>query len=155
MDKKILSNAMNALTHGVYILGVRTGEKENLMTAAWLCQISSAPPMFVVAVSKTHLTAEMIQEAGYFTVSILRSSQKQEALSCGCVSGRKSDKTKLVNVEYTQNRIPMVKDAAAQLECKVLDVYDKTDHLLFIAEVTDAAYVTDDVLLYHKKEFFG
>ncbi len=155
MDRQIVSNAMNTITHGVYVLGVRTEEKENLMTAAWLCQISSAPPMLMVAVSEPHLTASMIRQAGKFTVSVLKSSQKAEALACGTVSGRKADKTSLVEAEYTESGIPMVKGAAAQMECKVLDVNDKTNHLMFIAEVTEASYSSDDVLLYHKKEFFG
>lgn len=104
---------MNTLTHGVYVLGVHANDKDNLMTAAWLCQVASSPAMLVVAVSTGHLTADMIKEAGYFTVSVLKDTQKSTAVACGRVSGRKEDKTKLVETEYTENGIPMIKDAAA------------------------------------------
>lgn len=35
-----LRAAMSALTHSVYVLGVHTPEKDNLMTCAWLSQVS-------------------------------------------------------------------------------------------------------------------
>ena len=59
-----IKNAMSAITHGVYVLGVHTPEKDNLMTAAWLCQVSGAPPTLAVAVSSKHLTTQLISHAG-------------------------------------------------------------------------------------------
>mgnify|MGYP004537705543 FL=1 len=96
----------------------------------------------------------MIKEAGCFTVSVLKDSQKDTAVACGRVSGRKEDKTKLVETEYTENGIPMIKDAAAQLVCKVVDQKVVTNHTLFIAEAVSATKNADEVLLYHQKDFF-
>ena len=154
MKKENVSKAMNTLTHGVYVLGVHANNKDNLMTAAWLCQVASSPAMLVVAVSTGHLTADMMKEAGYFTVSVLRDTQKDTAIACGRVSGRKEDKTKLVETEYTEDGIPMIKDAAAQLVCKVVDQKVVTNHTLFIAEAVSATKNADEVLLYHQKDFF-
>lgn len=44
MNSTDVSKAMNTLTHGVYVLGVHANNKDNLMTAAWLCQDSLPPP---------------------------------------------------------------------------------------------------------------
>ena len=140
MNKEQIFNAMNTLTHGVYVLGVHANNKDNLMTAAWLCQVASSPTMLVVAVSTEHLTADM--------------TQKDTAIACGRVSGRKEDKTKLVETEYTEGGIPMIKDAAAQLVCKVVDQKVVTNHTLFIAEAVSATQNADEVLLYHQKDFF-
>ena len=41
MNSTDVSKAMNTLTHGVYVLGVHANNKDNLMTAAWLCQVAS------------------------------------------------------------------------------------------------------------------
>ena len=154
MKKEYVSKAMNTLTHGVYVLGVHANDKDNLMTAAWLCQVASSPAMLVVAVSTGHLTADMIKEAGCFTVSVLKDSQKDTAVACGRVSGRNEDKTKLVETEYTETGIPMIKDAAAQLVCKVVDQKVVTNHTLFISEAVSATKNADEVLLYHQKDFF-
>lgn len=155
MDREKIKDAMNTITHGVYVLGVHTEEKDNLMTAAWLCQVSSSPAVLAVAVSAGHLTAELIPKAGRFTVSVLGEDQREEAFACGRVSGRKADKTGLVETEYTADGIPMVAGAAAQMECRVLDVNGITNHLLFLAEVESASFSSDEVLHYHKKDFFG
>lgn len=96
----------------------------------------------------------MMKEAGYFTVSVLRDTQKDTAIACGLVSGRKEDKTKLVETEYTEDGIPMIKDAATQLVCKVVDQKVVTNHTLFIAEAVSATQNADEVLLYHQKDFF-
>ncbi|MCD8121265.1 MAG: flavin reductase family protein [Clostridiales bacterium] len=155
LNENMVQKAMDALTHGVYVLGVHTEEKDNLMTAAWLCQVSSSPAMLAVAVSASHLTAELIEREKRFTVSVLGAGQKEEALACGCVSGRKTDKTEKVKTQYTEDGIPMVAEAAAQLECKLVDAYSVTNHKLFLAEVVSADCASEDVLLYHKREFFG
>ena len=154
MKAENVAKAMNTITHGVYVIGVHTEGKANLMTAAWLCQVSSSPAVLAVAVSAGHLAAELIQQAGRFTVSVLGSGQREEALACGRVSGRKADKTELVETEYTMNGIPMVSGAAAQMECRVLEVNQTTNHLLVLAEAETASYTSDDVLIYHKKDFF-
>lgn len=154
MDKENLGKAVSTITHGVYVLGVHTEEKDNLMTAAWLCQVSSSPAVLAVAVSAGHLTAELIPKAGRFTVSVLGSGQREAALACGRVSGRTADKTKKVNTEYTENGIPMIAGAAARMECRVLEVNKAADHLVILAEIERAEYTSDHVLLYHKKDFF-
>ena len=81
-------------------------------------------------------------------------TQKDTAIACGLVSGRKEDKTKLVETEYTEDGIPMIKDAATQLVCKVVDQKVVTNHTLFIAEAVSATQNADEVLLYHQKDFF-
>lgn len=66
----------------------------------------------------------------------------------------RKDKTKLVETEYTEDGIPMIKDAAAQLMCKIVDQKVVTNHTLFIAEAVGATQNADEVLLYHQKDFF-
>ena len=84
---------MNAITQGVYVIGAKNGEKKNLMTAAWLTQISSRPNQILVAVSAGHYTAEMLQNNAHFTISVLAKGQEEVAKACGFVSGRNAEKT--------------------------------------------------------------
>lgn len=157
MSKLDIGAAMNTLTHGVYVLGVHTAEKDNLMTAAWLCQVSSSPAMLAVAVGSSHLTADMIRDSGAFTVSVLDKDQKEIAVKCGTASGRRTDKIALVDIDYTESGMPIVRGAATQMECRVVDVNTAVgNHIIFIAEVTDAVVNTSlkEVMAYHAKEFF-
>ena len=45
MSEKNIRSAMNTMTHGVYVIGTHADGKYNLMTAAWLSQVSGRPPM--------------------------------------------------------------------------------------------------------------
>jgi len=157
MANQSVSEAMNKTTHGVYVIGVHTAEQDDLATEAWMCQFSGSPAMVAVAVSSGHLTAELVRKAGKFTVSILKDSQKDEAIACGSVSGRKEDKTKKVDCAYTKSGIPYLKNSIAVLTCKVADINDRFNHVMFFAEVEDAVMLSPDAnpLEYHAKEFFG
>lgn len=149
-----LNEAIEILTHGVYVIGVHTPEKDNLMTAAWLCQVSGKPPMIAVAVSASHLTAELIVQAGGFSVSVLKSEQREIALRNGTVSGRKKDKLANTLVHAAGNGHPVIDGAAAFLECCVTESVYVGDHVIFIAEVIAGERFSDDVMIYQKKKFF-
>lgn len=150
-----INEAMDALTHGVYVLGVHTPQKDNLMTAAWLCQVSGRPPMIAAAVSASHLTAELIKQAGSFTVSVLRPEQKTLAVLNGTVTGRKKDKLAETCTHMGALGHPVVDEAAAILECRVTDTVQASDHVVFIAEVVSGERFSGEPLIYRKKEFFS
>ena len=146
---------MNAITHGVYVIGAKNGEKKNLMTAAWLTQISSRPNQILVAVSAGHYTAEMLQNNAHFTISVLAKGQEEVAKACGFVSGRNAEKTELVACIYDEKDCPIVKDSAAYMICEVNKVYQLGDHVLFAAEVLDGENSGKEPMVYHKADFFG
>lgn len=154
MNQKAVQEAMNVLTHGVYVIGVHTPQKDNLMTAAWLCQVSSSPAMIAVAVSKGHLTSDLMEQAKVFSVSVLNDQQKSVALACGKVSGRTEDKLKLVETCTGDDQIPLIAHAAAWMKCRVVQTVLASDHKVFFAQVEQGGGESEDVLIYHKKNFF-
>ena len=145
---------MEALTHGVYLLGVKEGDKTNFMTAAWAAQISSNPKKIIVAVGKTHYTAEMIRRTGKFSVNVLGKDQKELAEKCGFTSGRKTDKAAGTEYELTDG-MPVVKDTAAYLLCRAVREIEEGDHVLFIGEVTGGERFEKEPLIYDAAEYFG
>ena len=151
MDRNQIQDAMNTITHGVYVIGTHLPEINNLMTAAWLTQVSTQPQMIMVAISDSHLTTEIIKITGEFVISVLGENQKNEAMACGTVSGREVDKTSLINTKYTEDGYPLVENASAYLRCKVLDAIHVTSHVVFSAVVVEAEYMKDSVMLYRTR----
>ena len=150
-----IKNAMSAITHGVYVLGVHTPEKDNLMTAAWLCQVSSAPPTLVVAVSSKHLTTQLISQAGGFAVSVLSEEQRETALRNGRISGRDCDKLLDTPTVPGETGHPLVAQALAYLECELTDSLAAGDHIVFLGQVVRGERYPGEPLLYRESEFFG
>ena len=66
---KELLHCMDAIPQGVYLVGTKKGEGYNLMTAAFVTQVSFNPASLAVSVAKPHYTAELIQAQGEFTLS--------------------------------------------------------------------------------------
>ena len=149
-----MNDAMQTITQGVYLIGVDDGEMKNLMTAAWVTQISSSPAI-LVAVGSTHYTAQMIRKAKHFSLSVLTPEQMEAADRCGKVSGRKENKLEgLPPLTFSEKGDPLLCGAAAHMDCQVFDIVETPDHILFCADVIRAEKFSDDVLIYREKDFF-
>lgn len=147
------SSVMNLITHGVYVIGVANGAVTNLMTAAWVMQISSKPVSIIVAVGKTHFTAELLNRQKNFVLNVLTSSQANIAKKCGTVSGRETDKTKDINLSLSPNiKQPIVENCSGWLECNIINTIEYTDHILYIAECINGEINNTDALIYDLKK---
>lgn len=147
-----MNTPMDALTQGVYLVGTNAAGVQNLMTAAWVTQISSKA--LLVAVGRTHYTAELIRQAGHFSLSVLSREQRDIAKRCGTASGRKTNKLEGLSLTASAEGDPLLADAVAQFACRVIHTAEVLDHVLFCAEVTDARLLEGTPLQYHAKEFF-
>ena len=78
-----------AISHGVYIITVRTKEKVNGMTAAWVSQVSFKPLLLMVSIAPERFTHDLIKESGYFGINTLDEELQNYAATFGLRSGRK------------------------------------------------------------------
>lgn len=132
------------ITHGVYIVTVRTKERMNGMTAAWISQVSMNPAMLMVSVAPARYTHSLIKESGYFAINVLSEGQEGLAQSFGFRSGRKHDKFQNVPYFDAVNGSPVLKDAMAFFECKLADAFTAGDHSLFIGTIVEAKLLKSD-----------
>jgi flavin reductase (DIM6/NTAB) family NADH-FMN oxidoreductase RutF len=133
-----------ALLHGVYVLTSRDSERVNGMTAAWVSQVSFRPLLLSVAVAPERFTHELIDRSGYFAVNTLGQGQAALARAFGFRSGRKVDKFEGVGHHPAANGSPVLEEAVAYVECRVVDRLTAGDHTLFIGEVVEGAVLKDE-----------
>jgi len=150
-----IKEVLDLLTHGVYIVGVKYESKINGMTAAWVNQVSSQPPIISVAIGKSHYTSELISKAKSFSVNILSSEQMELARKCGFTSGRDQDKLREEEISYQTTGSPILSNSAAYLDCKLSHQIEIGDHILFIGEVIGANNENQPVLIYQSSDFFN
>ena len=142
-DNAGLNQALFRVTHGLYILAARSGDRLNGQCVDALMQVTNMPPRMAIGIGSKSLTHEMIAASGRFAVSVL----DREDETCpatirrfGFQSGRDVDKFADFPHELTEHGIPYLPDAVAVYECTVIPemTVDMTTHSLFIASVDRA-----------------
>lgn len=148
-------SAFNKLTLGVYAIGAKAGDRENVMTAAWLTQTGSEPASLLVSLSQDHYTTELIDESGMFSVSVFSDEQFEEACTCGFISGREKDKLAMVPHFYGKKGLPLIEGTAAQFECEVVARHELGESVLFTGKVVSSTFDKDiNPMTYNSHDFF-
>ena len=155
MSYSQIKKALNLLTHGVYIIGVKYGKKINGMTAAWVSQVSSQPPMVSVAIGKTHYTSELISKAKSFSVNIPSPNQMELARKCGFISGKNQDKLQEEEIISQSTGSPILSECATYLDCTLFHQFEVGDHVLFVGTVVEANTKNQSVLIFRSGDFFN
>jgi flavin reductase (DIM6/NTAB) family NADH-FMN oxidoreductase RutF len=141
-DVPALNTALYQVTHGLYILTSEL-QKPNGQCLDSFMQVTNMPPRVAAGVGKRSLTHEMIAETGNFVVNVLdREFERcyEYVKHFGFQSGRKVDKFANFNYERSELGPPILPDALAFYECRVMreDTLDLKTHTLFVAEVLRA-----------------
>jgi flavin reductase (DIM6/NTAB) family NADH-FMN oxidoreductase RutF len=129
------------------ILTVNAGGKKNAMAAAWHSAISFKPPLYGVAVAPKRFTYKLIVESGEFGINFVPFEAAELIASVGGSGGSEMDKFRKFNVaeeKPLKTRVPILKQAYAAYECKLVDNKTYGDHAWMIGEIV-AVHFTDDL----------
>ena len=148
--------AFTALVHGVYVVTTRLGEKINGMTAAWVAQVSLKPLLVMVSIAPSRYSHTLIKESGIFAINVLTAEQVEVAKRFGYKSGRKIDKFAGLDCLAAGSGAPVLPQAYAYLDLKLVHTYTAGDHTLFVGEVTEAKILQpqSSPLIFKKSDFF-
>lgn len=112
--------------------------RPNALALGWVMCTSSSPPMLAISVSHAHYSHELIERAGEFVVVFPSEAMKKATLVVGTKSGRHGDKMAEAGVRLlpgTAVRAPLVDDACANFECRLVSSLRTGDHTIFVGEV--------------------
>lgn len=153
MDNVYPNQAVLISTRGnAQLLGKKVS-KDNIMTAAWHCPLSFDPPLYGVSIGKARFTHKLIQDSKVFAVNFMPHERKEEVLYCGKASGAEADKFEkacLTKEECETIDCCKVAEAAAQLECEVIDSSETGDHTFFVGKILKNTPKTDKRRLLYK-----
>jgi flavin reductase (DIM6/NTAB) family NADH-FMN oxidoreductase RutF len=138
MDPKVRKKVLRMLPHGLQIVTVRDGEEFHGYTSSWVTQASFKPPLIVLGVRADSRSRQMMDREGVLCVHFLDRSQQDVAQSF-FKTAEHGDK--LAGMAYRigeQTGCPVIEDALAHAECKIVHIWDGGDHVVVVAEVLDA-----------------
>jgi flavin reductase (DIM6/NTAB) family NADH-FMN oxidoreductase RutF len=128
------------------ILTVNAGGKKNAMAAAWHSAISFKPPLYGVAVAPKRFTYQLIVKAGEFGINFVPFEAAELIASVGGSGGSEMDKFHKFNIaeeKPLKTSVPVLRDAYAAYECRLVDNKTYGDHAWMVGEIV-AVHFTDD-----------
>jgi flavin reductase (DIM6/NTAB) family NADH-FMN oxidoreductase RutF len=138
-----VADVFRRLSAGVYVIGVADGGRRNAFTAAWLTQVSFDPLLLALSVNPGHASYPLLLAGGGFTVSVLSSEHLHLARHFGTRSGRETDKLSGTSFRAGSNGAPILLEAVAWFECRLVSRFPAGDHEIVIGrpiagEILDA-----------------
>jgi flavin reductase (DIM6/NTAB) family NADH-FMN oxidoreductase RutF len=68
---RLRRRALWAMPTGLFVVGSRSGDRVNLMTANWVMQVSITPKLVAASIEVGSVTEQLLEEGGTFSVSVL------------------------------------------------------------------------------------
>lgn len=148
-------SAMRCLTGGVVIVTAGLGRRRRGLTATAVCSVSAEPPSLLVCINRSADAHEIILEAGRFAISIL--DEKHVALADRFAGRDGSKGESRFDVGAWTDRetgAPVLTDAAAWFDCRVMNTVEAATHTLFIGLVVGSSVSnTRNPLIYSQGAF--
>jgi flavin reductase (DIM6/NTAB) family NADH-FMN oxidoreductase RutF len=122
----------------VVLVSAKAGERESIITLAWVGMVSSEPMTVEVGIRPSRFTFDLIMASGEFAVNVPGAALIKAVDACGTTSGRDVDKFEkygLTRATASKIRAPLVAECPVALECRLKGAIDLGTHHIFLGEV--------------------
>ena len=139
VDRDTFRHTLGSWPSGVTIVTSQHGAERMGMTVSAFSSVSLDPPLVLVCADKASNTNALIRKSEAFTVNIL--AREQSALS-NLFADKKREAIRFDGLDCKPGvtGCPRLPDALACLDCRVREVVDAGDHILYVGSV-EAAHI--------------
>ncbi len=130
--------AMRTITYGLYVLTAATDGEVHAATVSWVTQASFKPRLLAVGLKRDTRIYEVVKKAGAFCVNVVGEGQDEMASTFFKFVEADTEARTLGGYPYEigETGVPVLKDAAAWIECRVVEEACQTgDHAIVVGEV--------------------
>ena len=133
--RRQLAGALGRVPSGLFVLTARRGDAETGLLISWVQQCSFQPPRISVALQQGRPIGDWLTEGAVFTVNILDDTQTDMVAHFGKGFTLEEPAFAGLEVDRTAAAAPVLMEALAFLDCRVVSRCQAGDHDLLIAEV--------------------
>ena len=165
MDQDAKKTALRMIPYGLYVLTAESPKGTAAATVNWVTQASFAPPLVAVGVKADSQAHAIIKESNAFALNVLGKGQQALAFTFFKPAQREGSTISGEPFRAGTTGSPILANAPAFVECRVVGTVEKGDHSVFVGEVVDAGVSkapdarADDATLWLKdlgdKVFYG
>ncbi|MET0726818.1 MAG: flavin reductase family protein [Acidimicrobiales bacterium] len=143
LDDELINRVTWKIPNALALVGSRSGDERNAMTASWITQLSMEPVLIGVGVDNTAVTHRLITEGGCFSVNLWDSEDTRVFVKFSKPATAEGDTLNGRAVHTATTGAPIFDEAVAWLDCEVRHSLDLGTHTLFVGELVDTA-INDD-----------
>ncbi|MDY3557266.1 flavin reductase family protein [Gemmata sp. JC717] len=138
-----LAAALGRIPSGLFVLTVRSGDRETGMLASWVQQCSFNPPQISAALNNQRYALEWLNVGATFVVNVIPEGGKTLVAHFG--KGFEPDEPAFTGLDARRDALapPVLLAAHAYLVCRVANRVAVGDHTLVIGEVTAGGILQD------------
>jgi 3-hydroxy-9,10-secoandrosta-1,3,5(10)-triene-9,17-dione monooxygenase reductase component len=125
---------------GIAIITAVDGGEPVGLTCQSFASISLDPPLVAFAPSKTSTSWPRVQRTGVFCANVL--AEQQEDL-CRVFATAGADKFRSVGWRPAASGSPILEDALAWVDCRIVTEHDAGDHSIVLGRVMDLEAMTE------------
>lgn len=144
LDPNAKKKALRLISYGLYVATARHGELYGSGTINWLSQSSFDPPLVMAGIQRDSSLHQAVSGSRAFAVHIVGKSQKALATSFFKTARVEGDQINGWRFEPGKTGSPILADAPAWFECRVVDEVRRGDHTIFVGEVVAAGVRSEE-----------
>ena len=145
--------ALRSFAAGVTVVTTRDRDgRPSGLTASAFTSVSLDPPLVLICVDHAATAYPDFRVRGWFAVNVLR--REQEALSRRFAASG-GDKFHGVACHEGPHGLPLLDDALATLECRIVEAHEAGDHTIFIGRVEATEVRSGRPLVYFHGAYHG
>ena len=143
MDDAAKKTALRMIPYGIYVMTAERGDEIAAATVNWVTQTSFEPPLVAVGVKADSGAYTVGREAGHFALNVLGKGQQGAAFGFFKPAEKEGNTISGEPYHTGASGAPLLDNAAASIECKLVEVVERGDHHIFVGEVIDAHVVSE------------
>jgi flavin reductase (DIM6/NTAB) family NADH-FMN oxidoreductase RutF len=137
---------------GVAVVTTSHGDSDHGLTVNAFTSVSLDPPLVLVCIDKKAESYGIMKKSRIFAINILSEKQKEQSLNFSRHE-LKDIRFRNLKVKREVTGAPIIEDAIAYLDCKVVEIYDGGDHDIFVGAVQKLAFREADPLLFYAGKY--
>lgn len=139
-------NALRNFASGVTIVTIRAGDEKHGLTVSAFASVSPEPPLVLVVIDHRHKAHLLLQRDGAtFAVNILEQAQME--LSNRFAWTKDEDRFEEGDWREGPSGVPILADAMAWLDCRIVARHRAGTHTIYVGEVTASQVSADSSAL--------
>jgi flavin reductase (DIM6/NTAB) family NADH-FMN oxidoreductase RutF len=144
--------AFGRIASGLFILTARNNGQETGLLTSWVQQCSFEPPLLTVAIRQDRFLANWLQVGADFVLNVLDDSQTDMIAHFGKGFDEGEDAFQHIDIQPETGSAPVLAEALAYLDCRVLARFQPGDHILVVGEVQGGAMLNEGQPMVHVRK---